>query len=288
MSSMKSLTSFSPAKLNLYLQVVNKRPDQFHNLITLFERIDLGDEIIMKLNPLGEIRISCDYPGVPNGKKNLVYQVARLLKDDFRVKEGVDIKIQKRIPVAAGLAGGSSNGATVLLGLNKLWGLGLPFSKLVSYARQVGSDVAFFLHEVSWAWGTGRGDIIRPLNLPSRIFHVLVVPRLKVYSREVFANLKLKLTKKKADVSMLPRALRKNDLLQAGQLLRNDLDETTFRLYPQLLYLKDRLDKLGAWGVCLSGSGPSLFGLTDSRAHAEEIKSQLANVYKQVFVVRTL
>ncbi len=284
---MKSISIFSPAKLNLFLQVINKRPDNYHNLETLFERINLGDDITLKLNPHGQIRVFCDREDVPVGPKNLVYRVAMLLKRDFKLPQGVDIKIRKRIPVAAGLAGGSSNGATVLKGLSDLWKLFLPFSRLVAYARQVGSDVAFFLYDTPWAWGSGRGEQIKPLPVQAKIFHVLVVPRVKVYSREVFAHLKMRLTKKKADVSMLPRTLARGDLVRAGQLLKNDLEPTTFRLYPPLVRLKHTIAHLGALGVCLSGSGPAIFGLARSYEHAEEMKLSLARIYKQVFIVRT-
>ena len=117
---MKSLSLLSPAKLNLYLKVVNTREDGYHNLITLFERIDLCDEIHLESNTTGAIRIFCNHPYVPKGLKNLCSQVAQLLKDDFSIFSGVDITIKKRIPVAAGLGGGSSNAASTLLGLNKM------------------------------------------------------------------------------------------------------------------------------------------------------------------------
>src|SRR6185436_451831 len=157
---MKSITLQSPAKLNLYLKIVNKRPDGFHNLTTLFERIDLADEITLTSEASGRIRVSCDHPQVPTGPKNLVYKAAALLKQDFGIKQGVHITICKNIPVAAGLAGGSSNAATVLQGLNKLWNLKLTKTRLAAYAARIGSDVAFFLYDCSWALGTGRGEVI--------------------------------------------------------------------------------------------------------------------------------
>src|SRR3989338_5787466 len=140
---MKTLLLRSPAKLNLFLKVNRKRPDGYHDLTTLFERIDLCDDIRLAVNTAGRIRIFCRQPQVPKDSRNLAYRAARLLKDEFSLKEGVDITITKRIPVAAGLGGGSSNAATVLLGLNKLWGLSLPLWKLSSYGKKIGSDVPF-------------------------------------------------------------------------------------------------------------------------------------------------
>ncbi len=282
---MRTLRLLSPAKLNLFLRVNFKRTDGFHDLTTLFERISLCDEITFKPNSKGVIRIFCAHPHVPRDERNLVYQAADLLKKDFSVKQGVDISIVKNIPVAAGLGGGSSNAATALLAFNQLWRLALPFSALLAYAKKLGSDVPFFLYDCAWAVGTNRGDVIKKIRTGTNLWHVLVVPRIKVYTRKVFENLKL--TKKNADVNILRRALEKNDLLKAGGLLFNDLETALVRLHPNLLRIKKRLEKLGAQGVCFSGSGPSVFGLAQSKKDAEKIRSTLLKKYSRVFVVAT-
>jgi len=288
---MKSISLLSPAKLNLFLKVINKRPDGYHNLITLFERIDLCDEITVTLNPGSRIHISCDHPEVPVGTKNLVYRATRLLKEKLTIAQGVNIRIKKKIPVAAGLGGGSSNAAAVLLGLNRLWRLSLNRQELVNFGKLIGSDVPFFLYDCSWAVGTQRGDVIQNVPLKTKLWQILVVPRIKVYSREVFTRLrlppKMQLTKKMADVNMVP-ALRKNDLSYVGKLLSNDLESTVTQLHPNIIKLKNKLRSLKTLGVCLSGSGPAVFGLTDSQQHAEELRTHLAKTYKQVFAVRTL
>src|SRR3989338_9757846 len=128
---MRSIILPSPAKLNLFLKVHNKRSDGFHNIVTVFERISLSDELTFRANTRGTIRITCDHPQVPVGPKNLVYKAARLLQDTFHLENGVNIKIKKRIPVAAGLAGGSSNAAAALLGISRLWGLKLSRQQLL-------------------------------------------------------------------------------------------------------------------------------------------------------------
>jgi len=288
---MKSISLLSPAKLNLFLKVINKRPDGYHNLVTLFERINLYDEITLTLNSGSRIQIFCDHPDVPVGAKNFVSQVAWLLKEKFAVAQGVSIHIKKKIPVAAGLGGGSSNAAAVLLGLNKLWQLSLNHQELVNFGKRIGSDVPFFLCDCSWAIGTQRGDAIKKIFLPTKLWHILVVPRIKVYSREVFTRLrlppKMQLTKKMTDVNMLP-ALRRNDLSYVGKLLSNDLESTVTQLHPNIIKLKNKLRSLNTLGECLSGSGPAVFGLTDSQRHAEALKSHLAKTFKQVFAVRTV
>jgi len=278
----------SPAKLNLYLKVLNKRPDGYHNLRTLFERVDLYDEIRLVTNRTGKIRVFCDHPHVPLGPKNLVFRVAAKLKSDFGVSEGINIHIRKKIPVAAGLAGGSSNAATTLLGLNKIWQLRLSKKQLQEIGSKIGSDVPFFLADCSWGLGLDRGDRIVPQNIPVRLWHILVVARRKMYSKDVFAGLNLELTKRNDDVNILIRSLKKYNIKRAKQLLANDLETSIVRLAPTLLNVKQRLQAFLTTGVSFSGSGPAVFGVTDSRQQAEEIKKALAKRYSQVFVVRTL
>lgn len=322
---MKHISLKAPAKLNLLLKVVNKRKDGYHNLVTLFERIDLQDTLQFNRNAKGQIRIFCDCPDVPTGPKNLIHKAAMLLKEGLKLKEGVDIKVIKRIPVAAGLGGGSSDAATTLIGLNQFWKLSLTRAQLLTYARALGSDVPFFLYDASWALGQGRGDKIIPLPMNAKLWHILVVPPIKVYSREVFENFKggdnpnLKtegltnqltlsispsgeyaenrfrglsadtnvLTKQNPDVNILT-ALRKKELQQVNCLLFNDLEKTIISLKPPLLKAKNRLSKLLSGKVIFSGSGPAFFGLTVSRAQAMRLRQILKRRYSQVYVVRTL
>jgi 4-diphosphocytidyl-2-C-methyl-D-erythritol kinase len=284
---MRSVILRSPAKLNLFLKVINRRADGYHNLETLFERIDLCDEIRFTPNRKGDIRIFCSHPQVPKGPKNLVYRVAKLLKDEYEVPNGVDIHILKRIPVAAGLAGGSSNAATALWGLNRIWKLSLLKEQLLSIGSRIGSDVPFFLHNCSWALGTGRGDKIQPLEIPSKLWHLLIVPRIKMYSREVFARLNLELTNKNADVNILIPSLL-NNIKEAGKLLHNDLESSILTICPGLVKVKERLEAFRLTGVSFSGSGPAVFGITRSKQEADYLKDILGKRYSQVFAVRTL
>ena len=284
---MRSISLRSPAKLNLFLKVINKRADGYYNLETLFERIDLCDDLEFILNRQKMIRVFCDHPDVPTDPGNLVYQAAQLLKDDFALEDGVDIIIKKKIPVAAGLAGGSSNAATTLLGLNHLWKLSLTQRELLMYGRILGSDVPFFLYNCSWAVGTERGDKIKKLALSVKLWHILVVPSIKVYTPKVFSALNLELTKINEGVNILTRSLRKNNINALGSLLRNDLEKTIVKLVPDLSATKDQLKGLNTKGVCFSGSGPALFGLTENQKQAEELKGILQRQYANVFAVRT-
>ncbi len=278
----------SPAKLNLFLKVRNKRSDGYHNIVTVFQRIDLADSLSFQSTPRKNIRIICDHPHVPVGSRNLVTKVAQLLQREYDIKHGVEVRIQKNIPVAAGLAGGSSNAATALIGLNKVWKLGLSRPKLLSFARKIGSDVAFFLYDTSWALGTERGDRIKKLNIGTKLWQILVVPRVKIYSWEVYGGLKLQLTRIDDNANILTRNLKKGNILEVGRLLANDLEKEVIRLCPRLEKLKKRLKSLNTKGVMISGSGPSVFGLTATEKEAEYIKSILSKRFSQVYVVRTL
>jgi 4-diphosphocytidyl-2-C-methyl-D-erythritol kinase len=283
---MNSLTLRSYAKLNLVLDVLGKRPDGFHELKTIFERISLYDTIVLKKIPQG-IRIRCSHPHVPLGPRNLVYKIAQRLQEDFAVKTGIEITIKKQIPVAAGLAGGSSNAATVLQGLNQLWNLGLTQKKLVEYASIVGSDVAFFIYDASYALGEGRGEQIKVLPIRTKLWHVLVTPRLKVYTKEVFSRLNLKLTKKRDNVNIVLPFLGENNLYSIGAHLSNDLEPAILDLQPHLGRLKKKFLDAGAVGSCFSGSGPSVFALAESQKHAISLRAKFDKRFAQVFVVST-
>lgn len=285
---MPTLLLRSPSKLNLFLKVLGQRPDRFHDLETIFERINLCDEIRLVTNSSGKIKIVCPHLQVPKGPKNLVYQVARMLQTQCGVGQGVTIYIKKNIPVAAGLAGGSSNAATTLLGLNQIWKLGLSSNQLVDFGARIGSDVAFFLYDASWALGQGRGERITPLKIQQKLWHVVVVPHMRMYSKAVFAGLNLKLTKKEADVSILTLALQKKSVFQAGDLLHNDLETSILSIAPRLARVKERLCQYGFDGVVFSGSGPACYGLAASEKAARTAARDLRRYYSRVFVVDTL
>ncbi len=284
---MASLLLHSPAKLNLFLKVLRKRPDQYHDLETVFERISLFDEIRLTADPVGKITIICDDPQVPKGPKNLVYQVSQMMQKQFAISQGVTIHIKKNIPVAAGLAGGSSNAATTLLGLDKIWKCGLRRSQIVDMGAKIGSDVAFFLYNASWALGEGRGEKITPFKIRRKLWHVVVVPRIKMYSKDVFTRLNLKLTKKRADVNILTLALKEKSAFEVGNLLHNDLETSILSIRPELLRVKERMRKYSFCGVAFSGSGPACYGLAPSEKMALAASKDLRRYYARVFVVRT-
>jgi len=289
-----TLTVKSFAKLNLFLQILNRRPDNYHNIETLFERINLYDTITLKLRRDILIRISCANPDVPTDETNFCYKGAKLLQEKYKVQKGADIKILKSIPISAGLGGGSSNAGSVLLGLNKLWKLSLPLSRLVTLSKQIGCDVPFFIYNTSFAKGSKRGDIIMPLKglKDLRLWHILVVPKIKVSTPLIYKKWDgfSGLTTPDYDVKIITSALRKNALSLIPLALYNGLEEVTASEYPQVRRIKERLTGLGVKSILMSGSGSAVFGIVSSRKEAVRISSELKKQEKswRVFVVRTV
>ena len=298
------LNSF--AKLNLYLEVLKKRKDSYHNISTLFERIDLSDKIILKARPDNLIKIICKNPGVPGDSSNLCYRSAKLLQEKFHIKRGLDIKIIKQIPTGAGLGGGSSNAAAVLSGLNKLWKLNLSCQSLAGLAKKIGCDVPFFIYNTSFALGQARGDKVKPLiGLKElRLWHILVVPKIKVLTPKIYKEWDRysELTTPRHNAKILISGLRKKDRsslilasskikqgLMISRLLFNRLEEITVRLYPEVQRIKEALTRLSLKSILMSGSGPAVFGLVLLRKEAERISRQLKRQHRswQVFVTRT-
>lgn len=309
---MAQLILNSPAKVNLYLQVLNKRKDNFHNLETIFERISLCDRISLKLLPGTEIMVSSDHPGLPGGSSNLAFRAARLLQDTYAVKKGVEIRISKRIPIGAGLGGGSSNAAAVLLGLNKLWKLGLKPEKLAGLAAKIGSDAAFFIYGIPFAEGKGRGEIIRPLAGLKKtvLWHVLVVPEIHVSTPVIYKKFKTKpeltpapigkktksshqlvrgLTSPRFNVKIISSLLKRKGLASRQNFLFNSLEEVTLRSYPEVARCKDALRSLGLKAVLMSGSGSAVFGIAGSRKEAVVFSRRLKKIDHswKCFAVRT-
>jgi len=264
-----SLLILSPAKINLFLRVTGKRPDGYHDLFSLMCRVSLYDEVI--LNPSsGAISLRCSDPSLPGDETNLAFRAAKCFLETLGCNEGCDIRLTKRIPIAAGLGGGSSNAASVLLGLNHLHGYPLPRENLMRMGRSLGADVPFFLFQ-SPALASGIGDELETYpGLPP--WPVLIVcPSLHVSTRMVYQNLNLQLTnhQKRPTRTHLNKAA-----FNPSFHLYNDLEAVTLALHPELIRIKDCLKSLGAVGALMSGSGPSVFGLFQDRSAVRRARAE--------------
>ena len=254
---------FSPAKINLCLHVLGKRPDGYHDLAMLMQGLDFGDTIEMELTDRpGEVIVHCAGVDLPSGQENIAAKAARRMLALSGEKVGVRIVIDKKIPVAAGLGGGSSNAATTLRGLNKLLNLQLSKEELMAEGVKLGADVPFFLF-ADKAWATGIGDQLESVPPLPAAWYVLVNPGIAISTAWAYQNLGLTAP---AILTKLPRFPTTIDDLVA--ILENDLERVTIQRHPLLAEIKEKLIKLGAKGSLMSGSGATIFGLFAEEAQA--------------------
>lgn len=279
----RTLILHAPAKVNLILEVQGRRPDGYHALKTVMHALELADTLRFSENS-GGLRLVCSHPQVPTDERNLVYQAAIRLARRAGITPRVTIRLTKRIPVAAGLGGGSSDAATALLGLARWWRLG-PRAPLARLARELGSDVPFFLNG-GCALGTGRGERLTPWPSAPGLWLVLVNPGFPVSTAEVYRNFRLQLTRKKACISMMRSALKQKNADKISKKLFNHLEWVTLAAHPQVARIKQDLLAGGALGALMSGSGPTVFGLAPDRRTAWQIKGQLQTKYPVCLVTR--
>ncbi|MBS7577311.1 MULTISPECIES: 4-(cytidine 5'-diphospho)-2-C-methyl-D-erythritol kinase [unclassified Enterococcus] len=276
----------APAKINLGLDVVAKRKDGFHELEMIMTSIDLSDTLTFTTNDTDQITITSNVPFLPTGKKNLVFQAAELLKKQFNIKQGVHINIDKVIPVAAGLAGGSSDCAATLRGLNNLWQLKLDFKSLAKLGEQLGSDVPYCVYSQT-AYVTGRGENIQLLPKFQGFWVVLVKPQMSVSTPSIFNQVNLA-TIQHPDISAIKLAIETNNYQEVPNLIGNSLEAITISQYPIIEKIKSKLSCYGADGVLMSGSGPTVFALCRQESRARRVFNSINGFCEEVYLVRTL
>ena len=276
----------APAKINLSLDVLHKRPDGYHEVEMVMTTIDLADRVELSTRKDGVIHIVSHNRFVPDDNRNLAYQAAQILKEKYSITDGVSISITKTIPVAAGLAGGSSDAAATLRGLNKLWNLGLSLDELAEIGAQIGSDVSFCVYGGT-ALATGRGEIIKPIPAPPHCWVVLAKPTIGVSTSEIYGNLDVEKVNH-PDVAGMVQAIQNEDYEQVTSLLGNALESVTLKLYPEVAHIKDQMKKFGADAVLMSGSGPTVFGLVQHDSRMHRIYNGLRGFCDQVFAVRLM
>ncbi|MFB3895542.1 MAG: 4-(cytidine 5'-diphospho)-2-C-methyl-D-erythritol kinase [bacterium] len=266
------------AKVNLFLEIVARRDDGYHELETILQTISLHDELELAPQP-EKISITCNLPYLPIDERNLAYRAAKLVKEKTGTNQGVGIKLNKQIPVGAGLGGGSSDAAAVLLGCNRIWGSNLSDSDLVELGMQLGMDVPFFLHGGT-ALAVGRGErIIQQLPTPA-LELIIVYPNFPVPTASVYKNLDIRSRTSKQESTKLLSALQLGNVIKIAGLLFNRLEVSTFKLHPQLTKIKDILIHEGCLGALLSGSGSALFGIAQNNQSADLISRKLATTTK--------
>ena len=265
------------AKINLYLDVVGKREDGYHNLETIFHSIGLHDEIIIRKQATKGITVRCEHPGVPCDSRNLAHRAAQCLSDEVGGIGGVAIDIFKRIPVAAGLAGGSANAAAVLHGVNQLFELGFTQDVLMHFGAKLGADVPFCLHGGA-ALGLGTGDRLTRLPALSDVSLLLLNPGVEVSTASVFKKLNFSLTKRERTSIIVKTDIEKGDVVGIGKNLYNRLEVLVFSQYPEVAVLKNKLStQTGCYGALMSGSGATVFAVMSDTDATHRSESHFRN-----------
>ncbi len=268
---LQSITLQAPAKINYLLDVISKRPDGYHELRMIMQRINLSDQVRIQLTYLPDINVSCDSKDVPDGKANIGWKAAKALLELSECRFGCEINIKKNIPVAAGLGGGSSDCASVLMGLNELLGLGLSRERLMLIGAKLGADVPFFLFQQT-ALVEGIGERLTPVKGIPHPWVVLVNPNLPVSTAWVYKNLQL--TQQKP-LATIPNSFK--DVASLCRILSNDLETVTIPAFPVISEIKNELVSNGALCSLMSGSGPTVFGLFNDEATAIMASEMLKN-----------
>ncbi|MDP3012914.1 MAG: 4-(cytidine 5'-diphospho)-2-C-methyl-D-erythritol kinase [Candidatus Subteraquimicrobiales bacterium] len=264
------------AKINFYLDVLSRRSDGYHNIQSVMQSLELADVIFISPN-LKKIEVilnSSDFALDIPSNDNLAYKAATLLKNEAGLNQGAIIEINKRIPVAAGLGGGSADAAAVLFGLNLLWGLNLPLEKLQQIGAKVGADVPFCLIGGT-SLAEGVGEILNPLPQMPSSFVVIAKPSFGISTAEIYNELdKIEISPLK-QLELICASLEKKDLVAISRHLNNILEKVAGKLYPEIIELKEIAMEAGALGALMSGSGPSVFALAKEKKAAEKVLEAL-------------
>ncbi len=284
---MRELKLKARAKINLGLDVVRKREDGYHEVRMIMQMINLYDKITLRKKTEPGITVTANLSYLPVNEDNLVYRAAKLLMDEFQVDGGLEIELQKYIPVAAGMAGGSTDAAAVMVGVNRIFQLGLNKKQLMERGVKIGADVPFCIMRGT-ALAEGIGEELTPLPAMPHCSLVIAKPKIHVSTKFVYGNLKVRELTEHPDIDGQVQALRENDLKQLVARMGNVLETVTIPAYPVIDEIKHTMMKYGAMGAMMSGSGPTVFGIFEKEDKAQEVCRLLKKdkAAKQVYLVR--
>lgn len=281
------------AKINLSLDITEKRPDGYHNIKTIMQTIDLHDNLV--IDAIGEgIELECNSSKVPCDDRNIAYKAAKLFLNKYSckygIKHGVKIKIEKNIPVAAGLAGGSSDAASVLIGMNKLFDCGISVDELIAVGKLLGADVPYCI-KGGTILAEGIGDILTELPAIPKVYIVLAIPKIHVSTKWVYENFDFNKVNKRPNIDLLISAIAEGDIKLLAENMVNVMETFTADRFSIINKLKKKLISLGALGSLMSGSGPAVFGIFADKTSADmayqEMKCDDCHEDYHLFVTET-
>lgn len=282
---MKQIRLKAMAKINLGLDVVRKREDGYHEVRMIMQTVNLYDKLFISVSEEPGIRLKTNLGFLPVNENNLIYKAAKLLIDEFEIKDGVDIQLQKFIPVAAGMAGGSTDAATTLIAMNQLFDLELSRRQLMERGVKLGADVPYCVTGGT-ALSEGIGEILTRLPDVPRGYVLVAKPGISVSTKFVYTNLKLDQVPKHPDIDAQIEAIRQQDFKKMANLMGNVLETVTIPEYPVIQKIKDFMMERGAVNAMMSGSGPTVFGLFTNHRQAEAACDDLrdSGLAKMVFL----
>lgn len=281
---MDQITRKAYGKINLGLDALSKRPDGYHELKMVMQTVGIYDVLTFQKNE-GSIRISTDHIELPEDKGNLIYQAAELIRETYGISEGVTITLQKNIPIAAGMAGGSSDAAAVFHGMNELFGLSMSLDDMKKLGVRIGADVPYCIMGGS-ALSEGIGEILTPLPAPPKAHLLIAKPDINVSTGFVFKNLQVDTLPFHPDIDGMVRSLKEGDLRGITDRMGNVLETVTMKTYPVIGQIKEEMIKQGAENALMSGSGPTVFGVYREEEMAKNAERIIAKqgYTKQIFV----
>lgn len=284
-----SIVLKSYGKINLGLDVLRRREDGYHEVRMIMQTVGLYDVLTMKKRKEDEIKMTCNLSFLPTDERNLVYKAVKLIKDKYHIKDGVAIDLKKRIPVAAGMAGGSSNCAAALKGMNELFNLGLSIDELCDIGVTLGADVPYCI------WGgtalsEGIGEKLSRVDAMPDCHILIAKPGISVSTAFVYQNLNLAGLEKHPDIDGMLKCLKQKDLEGICDRLENVLETVTIKEYPIIEQVKQHLREQGAMGTLMSGSGPTIFAIFKDKKTADNALESLRSIedIKQAYVVRPI
>lgn len=283
---MNQITLRANAKINLFLNVLDKRPDGYHNIETIYQSISLHDTITLRKLGHGEIKLQCNIPDLPTDERNIVHKAVKLMVAETNTNYGVDIQIIKRIPIGAGLAGGSADAGATLVGLNELWDIGFSQEKLLELGEKLGADVPFCIVGGT-CLGKGKGEKITKLNSLPSLPVVIANPGFQVSTAWAYENIdNLGLTETTKNANILIDKINQKDLSNISDSLFNIFEIVVFQKYPILSELKDCLSKNGVLGSLMTGSGPTVFALVKDVSTATNLCKEASKLVEYCIVTR--
>ncbi|MFD3158288.1 4-(cytidine 5'-diphospho)-2-C-methyl-D-erythritol kinase [Haloimpatiens sp. FM7330] len=274
------------AKVNISLDIVGKREDGYHLLKMIMQNIDLYDVINVKKRLEG-IKITCNKKFVPVDERNIAYKAAKLFLDTYNIKYGVDIHINKNIPIAAGLAGGSTDGAAVLKCMRRLFDVNVSDEELMQLGVKIGADIPYCIMGGT-ALCEGIGEKVKSLKSFKDKILVLVKPSFGVSTKEVYKAFDINKLYKHPKTKEIIKSMEKDDLLFVSKNMKNVLENITIKKYPVIKGIKQTMINMGALGSLMSGSGPSVFGFFEDMLTAQRCYEFLKRNYKEVYITRTI